>query len=199
VSKLIYFHKNNFGGKASERGMIFAVLNSLPHDKGNFRNLKSGAEYNIDLRKIYANVLIKQYKNFKPESNEDRKKIEGILANITDGNGRINCKLEKKNGSINCPGLDKELKRLSNSDLYNILIGGILCMKSDNVELCDYLIYKVFDNNSLNDVAKAVIRLVTLGIITDYTYDYNKQTFSIRLGSLERNKIREKYLEFVNG
>lgn len=53
------------------------------------------------------------------------------------------------------------------------------------------------ENVSLNEVAKAVIRLATLGIIKDYEYDYNSKTFTIFLGSYARENVTEKYLAFV--
>lgn len=43
---------------------------------------------------------------------------------------------------------------------------------------------------------QAMVRLVTLGIITDYTYDYNRK-FILTIGSIETTDIIKKYMEYT--
>lgn len=62
---------------------------------------------------------------------------------------------------------------------------------------CD--IYIAVPDKEKNNIAKAIIRLVTLGIIKDYEYDYSKSEYKVILGKIERNKVLEKYLIFVDG
>jgi len=50
-----------------------------------------------------------------------------------------------------------------------------------------------------NDIAKAIIRLVTLGIIKDYEYDYSKSEYRVFLGKINRDSVLAKYLIFVDG
>ena len=57
----------------------------------------------------------------------------------------------------------------------------------------------VVPDKAKNDIAKAIIRLVTLGIIKDYEYDYSKSEYKVFLGSIARDNVLEKYLIFVDG
>lgn len=49
-----------------------------------------------------------------------------------------------------------------------------------------------------NNIAKGTVRLVTLGVIKDYEYDYSKKLYTITLGSINRRSVREKYLAFID-
>ena len=57
----------------------------------------------------------------------------------------------------------------------------------------------VVPDKAKNDIAKAIIRLVTLGIIKDYEYDYSKSEYKVFLGSIARDNVLRKYLVFVDG
>lgn len=58
-----------------------------------------------------------------------------------------------------------------------------------------------FDNEENRDngksIAQAIVRLLKLGIVDDYQYEYGKGNYIITLGSLERNDIDQKFEDYV--
>ena len=199
VSKLIYFHKNNFVGKDFERYIIFAVLHCLKNKTDSFTKLQSNAKHIIDLNEIYKVFLTREHQRLMTNATDEyAKKINATLNNIR--NGKISCKITiDKTQGIKCNGIDRILNGISDTKLRYMMIGSILEEKPNDNNLLSYLILKAFGNDSLNDVAKAIVRLVTVGIIGDFEYDYTERKFTVHLESIEREHVKAKYLEFVNG
>ena len=71
------------------------------------------------------------------------------------------------------------------------------CIEKSKSTVKDFTVKSI--DISDNDIAKAIIRLVTLGVIKDYEYDYSKYEYKVVYGSIERSSVLEKYLTFVDG
>lgn len=55
------------------------------------------------------------------------------------------------------------------------------------------------DNTGRVDTEKALHRLVILGIISEYTIDYNTNTFTIQVSGIGQGKIARKYKKYIEG
>ena len=86
------------------------------------------------------------------------------------------------------------------------------CANFDSGTECVVSVYNVYrknqerktnDNtaydNFANNVAKAIIRLVTLGVLQDYEYDYSQKEYHIVLGNIVQESVLNHYLNFVDG
>lgn len=86
------------------------------------------------------------------------------------------------------------------------------CTNFDSETECVVSVYNVYrknqdrknnDNisydNFANNVAKAIIRLVTLGVLKDYEYDYSQKEYHVVLGNIDRESVLNHYLNFVDG
>lgn len=96
----------------------------------------------------------------------------------------------------------------SNSeDKKRVLLAGLSRIAkndSNNPKSQDYIphLYKKLSHyppkEFSNIIAKAIIRLVTLGIVVDYGFDYSKKEFSVHIGTFDSKTILENYLMFVD-
>lgn len=146
----------------------------------------------------------------------DRKKSECILI-FSDDNHQLN--EEILNPSLTFDDLQKAyenyVKAANEDDLNSILffhndsfegveneieyiVDIVNELKTKNVEAnTEIKIYRK-DKEQSPKILHAIVRLVILGVIKDYTYDY-LGTYCITIGSIEKESIIDKYEYYVSG
>ena len=215
ISSLLYFHNVNFKGTDFEKKILFAVLRCLRKRSDDFKKFNENDEAVIDGKKVceyYINNNIKEaiirlvecgiINGYKYVDSQGQYKV--FFGSISRKDV-----LEKYPLFVN--GRNRDTTKETDIDK-GILIAVWACLK----ELSDD--FKKFNENAVineedvrenylkgklkeieNDIAKAIIRLVTLGIIKDYEYDYLQREYKVFFGSISRKNVLEKYLIFVNG
>lgn len=57
----------------------------------------------------------------------------------------------------------------------------------------------VVSNSDRNSVEKSIHRLLTIGVILDYTVDYSTNEFHVEISGIEKEKVIERYARYVSG
>ena len=196
ISPLMFFHTNNFEGTDFEKEVLFAVLNCLYEESNQFKNYKKGVSIMLDTSSVLKNYYIKKYN--KGESTLKEQLIDDFSNELSK---KLNLEtLSKDELDSLWKIIRKEFPEKEDKGRKEIVIGWLLkkFKNKSNIFLRQFL-RQAIDERTINIVAKSIIRLVTLGILEDYEYDYLNSEYKVFLGSIARDNVLEKYLIFVDG
>ena len=226
VSPLLFFHDNNFKGTNYEKSMLRAVLNYINNsidafDVGKEISMSIRSVYcelivqQTHTDELYEKVTINlitasvndYLNNIDHEGNDNLKTtFKSVLEEIKRSKNQnmysivANCYLkvlEKHNNLVET--LWYIVREVFNNEEQKQILGRILLNPTaDKEKFYDIVNWYMYDDKPENSIAKAIIRLVTLGIVQDYEFDYSKKQYTIYIGSIEKSSVLNNYLNFVD-
>ncbi len=171
---LLYFHNNSFKGIEKEKRIIYELLSEFKIEE-ELEKIEVGEEIKPEIvipfsnemanKNVYLSKLKEEIDSISPKNTFDTKFL--------------------KNSLQNSQSFEDFLEKLKKQDVFDIFFP----INKDNLERLKEIFYRP---RQKEDTDKAIFRLMTIGVIEDYTVDYNKKTYTLKIlkkqpGEYKRN------------